>query len=206
MRDERHEYELQSVAQHIVTPRGPNEEFKTHEHSNATTRGGEYSESDLHGHWENTRTAYNEYYCDGDNQHQTYYRGDEDYGNYNSDGYYTNVELEHHENDSCGYNVHEANYGNYIYYHGQDGYGDYNSEGEYACASINNYNDGSCGYTSYEEEYRCWHNEYDGTHCENEYGGYYNDYVGATTGGYETNYPPTDDDSGPTSREGGRGH
>merc|ERR1711982_122583 len=78
--------------------------------------------------------------------------------------------------------------------------------GEYACASINNYNDGSCGYTSYEEGYRCWHNKYDGTHCENEYGGYYNDYVGAKTGGYEPTYPPTDDDSGPTSREGGRGH
>merc|ERR1711862_958890 len=73
-------------------------------------------------------------------------------------------------------------------------------------ASVTDYNDGSCGYTSYEEDYRCWHNEYDGTHCENEYGGYYNDYVGATTDGYETNYPPTDDDSGPTSREGGRGY
>merc|ERR1711862_901672 len=67
-------------------------------------------------------------------------------------------------------------------------------------SSIENYYDGSCGYTSYDEEYRCWHQ------CENEYGGYYNDYDGETTGGYETTYPPTDDDSGPTSREGGRGH
>ena len=201
MREERQEYELQSVAQHTVTPRGPNEE-----QSNATTRGGEYSEGARRVHWENTRAAYDKYYCDGCDQHQTYYRGDEDYGNYNSDGYYTNVELEHHENDSCGCNVHEANYGDYIYYHGQDGYGDYNSEGEYACASIENYYDGSCGYTSNEDKYRCWHNEYDETHCENEYGGYYNDYVGAKTGGYETIDPPTDDDSGPTSREGGRGH
>merc|ERR1711862_118860 len=45
----------------------------------------------------------------------------------------------------------------------------------------------------YEEEYRCWH------HYEYEYDG-------ETTGGYETTYPPTDDDSGLTSREGGRGH
>merc|ERR1712176_443097 len=178
------------MGQHIVTPRGPNEEFKTNEHSSATARGGEY----------NTRTAYNDYDCNGYSQHHTYYRGDEDYGNYNSDGYYTNVKLEDHEYDSCGCNVHEANYGDYIYYHGQDGYGDYNSEGEYACASIENYYDGSCGYTSYDEEYRCWHQ------CENEYGGYYNDYDGEKTGGYETTYPPTDDDSGPTSREGGRGH
>ena len=106
-------------------------------------------------------------------------------------------------NDSCGYNVHEANDGYNKYYHGDDGYGEYYSGGEYACANIENYNDGSCGYTSYEGEYRCWHNEYDGNHCENEYGGYYNYCVGAR---YEPNYPPTDDDSGPTSREGGRGH
>merc|ERR1711982_294610 len=96
-------------------------DIKTHEHSGATTRGGEYSEDARRVHWENTRAAYDKYYCDGCDQHQTYYRGDEDYGNYNSDGYYTYVELEHHENDSCGYNVHEANYGDYIYYHGQDG-------------------------------------------------------------------------------------
>merc|ERR1711862_880518 len=159
----------------------------------ATTRGGEYSGSALRGHWENTRTAYNKYYCDGGNQHHTYYRGDGGYGNYNSDGYYTDVKLEDYGYDSCGYNVHEADYGYYTYYNRQDGYGDYNSEGEYACASIKNYNDGSCGYTSYEEEYRYWHNEYGGNHCENEYGKYYNDYVGANTGGYETNYPPTDD-------------
>ena len=195
MREEGQEYKIQSAAQPIVTLRGPNEGIKTHEQSSATTRGGKY-----------TRTAYNKYYCDGSNQHQTYYRGDGDYGNYNSDGYYTDVELEHYGYDSCGCNVHEANDGHYIYYHGQDGYGDYNSEGEYACASIENYNDGSCGYTSYEEEYRCGHSEYDGKHCANEYGGYYNYYVGANTGGYEPNYPPTDDDSGPTSREGGRGH
>ena len=130
MREEGQEYELQSAAQHIVAPRGLNEEIKTHEHSSATTRGGEYSGSTLRGHWENTRTAYNKYYCDGCNQHQTYYRGDGDYGKYNSDGYYTDVELEHYGYDSCGCNVHEANDGHYIYYHGQDGYGDYNSEGE----------------------------------------------------------------------------
>merc|ERR1711862_567433 len=127
------------------------------EHGNATTRGGEYNEGALRGHWENTRAAYDKYYCDGCNQHQTYYREDGDYGTYNSDGYYTDVELEDHEYDSCGCDVHEADYGHYIYYHGQDGYG------------------------------------------------YYNDYVGAKTGGYETINPPTDDDSGPTSREGGRG-
>ena len=28
----------------------------------------------------------------------------------------------------------------------------------------------------------------------NKYGGYYNDYVGATTNRYETNYPPTEDE------------
>merc|ERR1711982_226707 len=132
-------------------------DIKTHEHGGATTRGGEYSEGARRVHWENTRAAYDKYYCDGCDQHQTYYRGDEDYGNYNS-------------------------------------------EGEYACASIENYYDGSCGYTSYDEEYRCWHQ------CETEHGGYYNDYDGEKTGGYETTYPPTDDDSGPTSREGGRGH
>merc|ERR1712176_215541 len=186
------------MGQHIVTPRGPNEEFKTHEHSNATARGGEH----------NTLTAYNDYDCDGYSQHHTFYRGDEDYGNYNSDGYYTNVELEHHGYDSCGCNVHEANYGEYIYYHGQDGYGDYNSEGEYACASIENYYDGSCGYTSYEDGYYgCDDNTYGGgNHCDIEYGGYYNYYGGAKTGGYKIIDPPKDDDSGPTSREGGRGH
>merc|ERR1711862_615530 len=198
----RQEYGLQSVAQHIVAPRGPNEE-----QSNATTRGGEYNEGALRGHWENTRAAYDKYYCDGCNQHQTYYREDGDYGTYNSDGYYTDVELEDHEYDSCGCDVHAADYGHYIYYHGQDGYGDYNSEGEYACASISNYNDGSCGYTSYEDEYGCDDNTYGGgNHCDTEYGGYYNDYVGAKNGGYETIDPPTDDDSGPTSREGGRRH
>merc|ERR1711862_308496 len=72
------------------------EDIKTHEHSGATTRGGEYSEGARRVHWENTRAAYDKYYCDGCDQHQTYYRGDEDYGNYNSDGYYTYVELEHH--------------------------------------------------------------------------------------------------------------
>ena len=122
-----------------MTPRGPNEEIKIHEHSSATTRGGEYSGSALRGHWENTRTAYNKYYCDGCNQHHTYYRGDRGYGNYNSNGYYTDIELEDYGYDSCGYNVHEADYGYYTYYHGQDGYGDYNSEGKYACASIGNY-------------------------------------------------------------------
>ena len=127
MREEIQEYELQSVAQHTVTPRGPNDE-----HSNATTRGGDYNEGALRGHWENTRAAYDKYYCDECDQHQTYYRGDGDYGTYNSDGYYTDVELEDHKYDSCGCDVHEADYGYYIYDHGQDGYGDYNSEGEYA--------------------------------------------------------------------------
>ena len=158
------------------------------EHNLRQTRGGKYSGSALRGHWNNTRIAYKNDNCNGVDH--TYYCGDGDYGNYNSDGYYTDVELEHYGYDSCGCNVHEANDGHYIYYHGQDGYGDYNSEGEYACASIENYNDGSCGYTSYEDEYRGWYSEYDGNHCENEYGGYYNYYVGANTGGYEPNYPP----------------
>ena len=156
---------MESAAQHIVTPREPNEEFKTNEHSSATARGGEY----------NTRTAYNDYDCDGYSQHHTYDRGDGGYGTYNSDGYYTGVELDYYGYDSCGYNVHEADDGYHIYYHGQDGYGDYNSEGEYACASISNYNDGSCGYTSYEDEYYgCDDNTYGGgNHCDTGYGGYY---------------------------------
>ena len=162
-----------------MTPRGPNEAFKTHEQSNATTRGGEYSGSTLHGHWNNTRTAYNDYDCDGYSHHHPYDRGDGGYGTYNS-------------YDSCGYNVQEADDGYYIYYQGQDGYGDYNSEGEYACANIINYNDGSCGHTSYEDGYYgCDDNTYGGgNHCDTEYGGYYNDYVGAKTGGYETIDPP----------------
>ena len=206
MREEEQHGLRQSAAQRIVATTGQHEEARAHERSSATTRGGEYSGSAARGHWNNNRTAYNYYYCDGDNQHHTYYRGDGGYGTYNSDGYYTGVELDYYGYDSCGYNDNEANYVHNMYYHGNDGHGTYNSEGDYACANINTYNDGSCGYTSYEEEYRCYSNTYEGNHGKDEYGGYYNEYVGAKTDGYETNYPPTDDDSGPTSREGGRGH
>ena len=136
---------------------------RAHEHSSATTRGGEYSGSAARGHWNNTRTANNYYDCDGYYQHHTYYREDGGYGNYNSDGEYTGVELDYYGHDSCGYN-------------------------------------------DYEENDGCYYYTYGGYHCEDEYGGYYNGYVGAETDGYETNYPPTDDDSGPTSREGGQGH
>ena len=90
-------------------------------------------------------------------------------------------------NDSCGYNVHEANDGYNRYYHGDDGYGEYNSKGKYAYANIDNYNDGSCGYTS---QYGCYDNNYGGNYYWSEYGGYYNGYVGAATDGDETNYPP----------------
>ena len=41
-------------------------------------------------------------------------------------------------NDSCGYNVHEANDGYNRYYQGKDGNGKYNSKGKYACANIDN--------------------------------------------------------------------
>ena len=195
MQVEGQEYELQSAAQYFVTPRGLNEEIKTHEHSSATTRGGEYSGSALRGHWENTRTAYNDYYCDGCNQHHTHYRGDGGYGIYNNDGDYTGVKLDYYRCDSCGYNNDEANYVHNIYYHSDDGHGTYGSKGDYARAIINNYNDGSCGYTSYEEDYGCYHNTYGGgNHCKTKYGGYYNDYVGAKTGGHEMNYPPGGDE------------
>ena len=206
MRGEEQHGLQQSAAQHIVATIGLNEGTRAHERSSATTRGGEYSGSALRGHWNNTRTANSYYDCDGYNQHHTYYRGDGGYGTYNSDGYYTGVEPDYYGYDSCGYNDDEANYVHTYYYHGEDGHGTDNSEGDYARATINNYNDGSCGYTSYEEEYRCYNDTYGGNHCKTEYGGYYNEYVGAKTGEYETNYPPTDDDSGPTSREGGRGH
>ena len=108
--------------------------------------GGKYSGSALRGHWNNTRTAYTNDDCNGADH--TYYRGDGGYGNYNSDGYYTDVGPDDYGNDSCAYNVHDANDGYNMYCHGEDGYGDNNSEGDYARANINNYNDGSCGYTS----------------------------------------------------------
>ena len=166
------EYELrQSAAQNIVAITGLNEGEEVHERSSATTRGGEFSGSALRGHWRNTRTAYNYYYCDGCNQHHTHYRGDGGYGTYNSDGYYTGVELDYYGYDSCGYNDDEANYVHNIYYHGDDGHGTYNSEGDYARANINTCNDGSCGYTSYEEEYGCHTKTYGGNHCETKYGG-----------------------------------
>ena len=94
-------------------------------------------------------------------------------------------------NDSCGYNVHEANDGYNRYYHGDDGYEEYNSEGKYACANIENYNEGSCGYTN---QYGRYDDNYGGSHCRSEYDGYYNGYVGTETDGDETNYPPTEDD------------
>ena len=90
-------------------------------------------------------------------------------------------------NNSCGYNVHEANDGYNRYYHGDDGYEEYNSEGEYACANIENYNEGSCGYTN---QYGRYDDNYGGSHCRSEYDGYYNGYVGTETNGDETNYPP----------------
>ena len=169
---------LQSAAQHIMATTGINEE--AHEQSSATTRGGEHI---IH-------TSYKNNYCDGFNKHQTYYRGDGSYRFYSSNGDYTGGELDYYGYDSCGYNDDEANYAYNIYYHSNDGYGTNNSNGDYARATINNYNDGSCGHTSYKEEYGCYNNTYGGNHCETEYSGYYNEYAGAKTGGYETNYPP----------------
>ena len=142
------------------------------------TRGGEYSGSALRGHWNNTRTAYNNDDCNRTNH--TYYRGDGGYGNYNSDGYYTGVGPDHYGNDSCGYNVNEAN----------DGHGKYNSDGEYAYANIDNYNDGSCGDTG---RYGCYDDNYGGNYCTSEYGGDYNGDVGAETDAYQTNDPPTEE-------------
>ena len=195
MRGEEKYSELQrSAAQHVVARIGLNEGTEAHERSSATTRGGEYSGSALRGHWNNTRTADKNDYCNGAEEHHTYYRGDGGYGYYNSNGDYTGVEPDYYGNDSCGYNVHDANDEYDRYYHSEDGYGNYNSEGEYACANINNYYDGSCEYTGYEEEYGCYTNNYGGNHCETEYGGYYNEYVGAETDGYEKNYPPTGED------------
>ena len=109
MREEEQEYELQSAAQHIVATTGINEEARAHERSSATTRGGEYSGSARRGHWNNTRTAYENDHCNGANH--TYYRRDGGYGDYNSAGYYTDVEPDYYGNDSCGNNVHEANDG-----------------------------------------------------------------------------------------------
>ena len=154
------------------------------EHDLQQTRGGEYSGSALRGHWNNTRTAYENDYCNGADH--TYYRGDGGYGTYNSDGYYTGVEPDYYGNDSCGYNVHEANDGYNIYYHGDDGYGEYNSDGEYACANIDNYNDGSCGYTN---RYGCYDDNYGGNNCKSEYGGEYYGDVRAETDAYERNDP-----------------
>ena len=139
------------------------------------TRGGEYSGSALRGHWNNTRTAYNTDDCNGKNH--TYYRGDGGYGNNNSDGYYTGARPDNYGNDSCGYDVHEAN----------DGYGNHNSEGGYAYANIDDYNDGSCGYTG---QYGGYGDYYGGNYCKSEYGGDYNGGVGAETDTYETNDPP----------------
>ena len=169
---------LKSAAQHILAATGLNE--GAHKRSSAISRGDEH----------NIHAAYKNDYCDGFNKHHTYYRGEGGYGYYNSDGDYTGVKLDHYGYDSCGYNDYEANYVYNVYYHGNDGYGTNNSKGDYVCANINNYNDGSCGYRSYEEEYGCYYYANGGNHCENEYGRYYNEYVGATTDGYETTYPP----------------
>ena len=170
---EEEEYDLQqSAAQYIVATNGRE---GAHGYSSATTGGGEYSGSALRGHWNNTRTAYNNEYCNGTDH--TYYRGDGGYGNNNSDGYYTGVGPENYGNDSCGYEVHEAN----------DGYGNDNSEGEYAYANIENYNDGSCEYT---DQYGCYDDDYGGNYCKSEYGGDYNGGVGAETDAYDTNDPP----------------
>ena len=152
------------------------------------TRGGEYSGSALRGHWNNTRTAYTNDDCNGADH--TYYRGDGGYGNYNSDGYYTDVGPDDYGNDSCAYNVHDANDGYNMYCHGEDGYGDNNSEGDYARANIYNYNDGSCGYTS---QYGCYDNNNGGNYYTSEYGGDYNGDVGTETDAYETNDPPAEE-------------
>ena len=101
---------------------------------------------------------------------------------------------------------------NKYYDYTDEGYGTYNSGGEYAHANNDNYNVGNYGYT--EEYDGCCYYASDGYYCNNdEYGGYYNEYygysnkyVGPETDEYETNFPLNDEDSGPTSREGGRGH
>ena len=174
----KHQGILTSAAHWIAAVTGINE--GAHDRSSAAARGEE----------QDICAAYNNKYCNGNHKHHTYHRGDGGYGQYNSDGDYTGVELDYYGHDSCGYNDYEARYEDNIYYHGNDGYGTYNSEGEYACSNIHNYNDGSCGYTGYEEEYGCCYYANGGYHCGDEYGGYYDEYVGAYTDGYETNYPP----------------
>ena len=96
-------------------------------------------------------------------------------------------------------------------YYSDEGYGTYNSDGDYVHTNINNYDTGSCGYT--DEYDGCCYYTNDGYHCNNEYGGYYdeyygypNEYVGPETDGNETHFPLNDEHSGPTPREGGRSH
>ena len=92
-------------------------------------------------------------------------------------------------------------------YYDEERGGEYNAHTAYnECGNDND---------EYTDEYDgCYYYTNDGHHCKrDEYGGYYNEYerysnehVGPETGEYETIYPPNDEDSGPTPREGGRGH
>ena len=103
-------------------------------------------------------------------------------------------------NGNDGYNTH---------YYTDDGYGTFNRDDDYVHANNNN-NIGNCGDT--EEYYGGCYYANGGYYCNDDYyGGYYNEYegysngyVGPETGGYETNFPLKDEDSGPTPRESGR--
>ena len=90
------------------------------------------------------------------------------------------------------------------YYYTDKGYGTFNSDGEYAHANSNNNvdnfgdteeYDGCCYYAN--GGYCCDNDDYDRYY--NNYEGYLDEYVGPETGGYETNFPPNDEDYGPTS-------
>ena len=141
---EEEEYDLQqSAAQYIVATNGRE---GAHGYSSATTGGGEYSGSALRGHWNNTRTAYENDYCNGTDH--TDYRGDKGYGYYNSDGYYTGVGPDNYGNNSCGYNAYEVDDGQYGCY--DDTYG-----GNY-CKSV--YGGDYDGYVGTETDaYRTTH-------------------------------------------------
>ena len=98
--EQKKHFHVQSAAQPIVAGKGINE--GAHEQSSAKKRGDKH----------NNRTTYNNDYCDGYNkQHSTsYYRGDRDYGYYNSNGDYTDIYLDYNGYDICGYYNYEANY------------------------------------------------------------------------------------------------
>lgn len=126
---------------------------------------------------------------------------------------YHNGEREEEYNAHTAYNEYGNNNDRYnTYYYTDNGCGTYNSDGKDSHANINNYKVGNCGHT--DEFDGCCYYTNNGYHCKgdkygryyNKYEGYSNKYVGPKTEGYKTNFPLNDEDSGPTSREGGRGY